>query len=170
MKKSSFKVLVAAILATTACSAQADFWVSAGSSPSNKTSLSLGFKGSDWGLEIGEIFDTEFKENLNDYPVPHSSYIDLGVQKTQPTIGIDVLRFVDLSTQVRMYGEVGIYSETRKHIAQSTVTYWNYTQDDQSRILGVAGLGFQYVSTGGMTAGIGIHSLRGLNISLGAAF
>lgn len=171
MKKLKTKVLAATVLAAVSCSAQADFWVSGGSNSNSKTSMSIGFKGgSEWGMEIGIIYDAEYTGNLLDYPVPHSSYIDLGTKKTMNTLGLDIARFFEISPQVRAYGEVGMYAETKKHIAQSTVTGWYYTQEDQSSIVGAAGLGVQYVSSSGITVGAGFHSLRGPNISIGASY
>ena len=171
MKKFQLKVLVATALAIATSSASADYLLSGGSNSDGKSSMSVGFNGhGNWGMEVGVIFDAEFTGNLIDYPVPHTLYTDLGTKKTMNTLGLDIARFFEVSSQVRAFGELGMYVETKKHIAQSTATGWYYTQEDQSSIVGAAGVGIQYTSSGGLIVGAGFHSLRGANVSIGMSY
>jgi hypothetical protein len=169
-KHLGIQILAAVVIAISTFAAQAEVLVSAGSNTSGKSSISIGFKGNEWGVSWGVIQDAEFQQTLLDYPVPHSSYVDLGTQKTANTMGADFQRYFELSSSTRMYGELGMYAETKKHIAQSTVTGWNYTQEDKSSILFAAGVGIQYVIGDVVSVGVGFHTLRGNTVSLGVSF
>jgi hypothetical protein len=169
-KTFGIQILAAVAIAMSAFAVQAEVLISAGSNTSGKSSMSIGLKANEWGVSLGIIQDAEFQQSLLDYPVPHASYVDLGTQKTANTIGGDFQRFFELTSSTRMYGELGMYAETKKHIAQSTVTGWNYTQEDKSSILLAAGVGIQYVIGDVVSVGVGFHTLRGNTVSIGVSF
>ena len=169
-------IAIAAIYAATASSCFADTWVSIGSAPSSEgggTSLAFATKsaGSNFGFGLGLVFNSEFgSKDLLDYPVPHSSYTNLGTKRTGNSIGLDGYYFLSDSTKIRPYLGLGVYNSPRKEIAKSNVTGWYYTQSTQSSLAVSGELGLQYVSDGGLTLGIGFNSLRGANLMIGAAF
>lgn len=162
------------LIASTSGQALADGWISLGSKSGHST-WSLGFKGvhgtlADCGVEIGIINDIEFNEEVLDYQIPHASYIDKGVKKTENTVGLDFLRFAEVNPSTRIYGGIGLYFDKKLHIAKSTATGWNYTQSDESSTLVAASFGIQTITSNGIALGAGVHSLRGFNVSLGKAF
>ena len=167
---------IAVICAATASSSFADTWVSVGSAPSAEgggTSLAFATKGanSNFGFGLGFVFNSEFgNKDLLDYPVPHSSYKNLGTKRTGNSVGLDGYYFFGDSTKIRPYVGLGIYNSPRKEIAQSTVTGWYYTQSTQSAVAVSGELGLQYVSDGGLTLGLGFNSIRGASLSIGSAF
>jgi hypothetical protein len=169
---------LALVLVTFIFSASAlatDGWLSVGAAPKSEgggTSAALGFKGaSNFGVQFGFIGNSDFNDSsLLDYPVPHSSFTNLGVKRTKNTFGLDVLYFFPAGESLRPFIGVGGYSGERKDIAQSNVTGWLYTQSDKSKFNLTGEAGIQYKFSGGFILGVGYHSLRGPNLSLGMGF
>ena len=162
------------VLATTNCYAS-DGWISVGKASSSEgggTSLAIGTKlDSNFGFQFGVIFNSEFgSKDINDYPVPHTSYTMLGTKRTGNALGLDLLYFIPAGNTVRPYVGIGMYTSERKEIAQSTVTGWYYNQGDKTKVEITGELGLQAVTSGGFLFGAGYHSLRGPNISLGKTF
>lgn len=170
---------VTAIFAAVAASSYADTmdaWVSLGSAPSagsGISSLAFSTKGANsrFGFGLGFVFNSEFSnKDLLDYPVPHSSFTNLGNKRTGNSVGLDGYYFFGNSAKVRPYVGLGIYTSPRKEIAQSTVTGWYYTQSTQASLAVSSELGLQFVSDRGLTVGFGYNSVRGANLSIGSAF
>ena len=166
---------VAVILAAlTATPAFAEWWASVGYGPASDgggTSIAYSGKSLDnWGVSIGAVLNSEFNEDVLDYPVPHNDYKNLGTKRTGSTLGIDALYFFGDNPKLRTYAGVGLYFTTRKEVAQSNVTGWYYTQSDKSTSLLSAELGVQLINDSGLILGMGLHSVRGPTISIGTAF
>lgn len=167
---------IAAICAATASSSFADTWVAVGSAPSadgGGTSLAFATRSanSNFGFGLGFVFNSEFSsKDLLDYPVPYSSYTNLGTKRTGNSVGLEGYYFFSDSKKLRPYAGLGIYNSPRKEIAQSTVTGWYYTQSTQPAVAVSGELGLQYVSDGGLTFGVGLNSIRGASLTVGSAF
>jgi hypothetical protein len=171
------KILItAAVGLFMAATAHSQTWIALGSGPASEgggTSLAFGTKRPDsnlgWGL--GFVFNSEFADkNLMDYPVPHSSYTSLGSKRVGNAIGLDGYYFLGDSISLRPYVGMGIYRAPRKQLARSNVTGWYYTQSDDTSYFVSGELGLQFVSDGGTTFGLGYHTIRGSNISIGKSF
>ena len=165
----------AAILLCYTSASHADGWIAIGSAPAadgGGTSLAIATKGeSNWGLGIGFIFNAEFaSKDILDYPVPHSSYTNLGTKRTSSAFGGDVYYFFGDSPNVRPYVGLGVYFAPKKEVAQSNITGWYYNQQSQTSTNLAAEVGIQMVSEKGYTFGAGFHSIRGANIIVGKAF
>jgi hypothetical protein len=168
--------LFAGFLVTFANAHATDSWVSVGKAPTSDgggTSLAIGFKGpnSNFGFSLGVILNSEFdSSNLQDYPVPHSNYQSIGVKRVGNSYGLDALYFISASDTVRPYIGVGIYTNQRKEIARSNATGWYYNQGNKAEVSLAGELGLQAVTAGGFIFGVGYHTLRGANISIGKSF
>ncbi len=168
-------VLALVTAAPTVCLANG-LMISAGKAPDAEgggTSVSITTKSSPnlmWGL--GLVLNSEFSnKDLLDYPVPHNSYTNLGMKRTGNSIGLDVnYLFSDDGATVRPYVGVGLYNSPKKEIAQSNVTGWYYTQNDRGGISVGAEIGVLLSSERGLTIGVGFHTIRGANISIGSMF
>lgn len=159
----------------TAYARAGDAWVSVGSASSSSgggTSLSIAGKGAGrWGFGLGVVFNSEYSDsNVLDYPVPHSSYRSLGEKRVGNTLGMDGYYFLSESDTFRPYVGVGLYTNNKKTLAQSTVTNWIYTQKDSGGVLVSAEIGMQAKTSTGLIFGVGIHSVRGPNIAIGKSF
>ncbi len=151
------------------------FFVSAGKAPESEgggTSLAIiGMGSNNFGFGVGFVFNSEFAgKDVLDYPVPHNNYTNLGTKRTGNSIGLDGYYFFGNSAKFRPYVGAGIYFNPRKEVAQSNATGWYYTQSIQSSTVLSGELGMQFVTDGGLLFGLGIHSVRGANISVGKSF
>lgn len=168
------KIITTIVLTFGAISSFGQMWLSVGAAPSSDgggTSIALSGKGTGaWGFGVGAVFNSNFSNDLLDYPVPHSSYTSLGTKRTGSTFGFDALYFFGDSKTILPYVSVGLYASKRAEVAQSNVTKWYYTQKDQSTILLSGELGLHMVTENGWLLGAGYHSIRGPNLSLSKAF
>lgn len=168
------RALLAVALAASSASCFAQFWGAIGSAPSadgGGTSLSIAGKGKGpWGFGLGFIFNSNFSKDLLDYPVPHNNYTDLGTKRTGNTIGLDGYYFFGDDGTIKPYVGIGVYFAKRADVAQSNVTGWYYTQKDQSATLLSGELGIHATTSNGYLFGVGYHTLRGPNISIGKSF
>jgi hypothetical protein len=103
------------LLATARVAFAGDVWLeggktSASTGSNSSTSVALGFKGDkNWGFKVGMLTDKEFSQDYQDYPVPHSSYRDLGVKRTGNTFGFDVDYYFSSEEGIRPYIGLGMY-------------------------------------------------------------
>lgn len=164
---------VAACTLTFTASAN-EGWVSIGRANGEGagTSLSVaGFGASGFGMGLGVVFNSEFADkSVLDYPVPHTNYSNLGVKRTANTLGLDGYYAFNAGGSVRPYVGLGIYSGERKTIAQSNVTGWYYNQGNKNSTQGAAEVGLMGATDSGWLFGIGYHSVRGGNLSIGKRF
>ena len=164
------------LLATARVAFAGDVWLeggktSASTGSNSTTSVAIGFKGDkNWGFKVGMLTDKEFSQDYQDYPVPHSSYRDLGVKRTGNTFGFDVDYYFSSEEGIRPYIGLGMYFGDQKHIAQSTATGWYYNQGDATSIKASGEVGFQYKNASGFIWGVGYHSIRGNYLALGKQF
>ena len=165
----------AVVLTGIAFSAQAGMFGTIGrtTTEGSGTTASIGFMNpqTNWGFQIGAVFNSEFSDKeVNDYPVPHSSYRTLGEKRTSNTIGVVAIYFLPVGDSVKVSGSLGFYMGDSKEIAQSNVTGWYYNQGDKSKTKAAAGLGLHFGVTKEISIGVGYHSILGTSISIGQVF
>lgn len=171
----SRKILIMCLLVTAVKTAFAnDLWLEVGRSPvanGNATSYALGIKNSpNFGIKFGLLTDSNFSNTFQDYPVPHSNYVNLGTKRVGNTYGMDIDYFFTTASAIKPYIGAGLYFGNRKNIAQSNVTGWYYNQGDvaSTQISGEAGI--QYKTENGFSFGAGYHSIRGGYLAIGKEF
>lgn len=145
-------------------------WLSAGTKNSN-SSFALGGRLENLGFEIGGRTGGDYKkDDLLDYPVPHSDYTRLGKKSVDGNIGFDVLGFLSPLPQVSLYAGLGAYFQEYREVARSNVTGWQYTQSKTTETeLSLSG-GMQFFPSEMIMLGIGYHSSRGVNGQIGLRF
>lgn len=145
-------------------------WI-AGGSQDGKSSVGLGFRGEKFGVELGALLNGDYSsDDVLDYPVPHSSYVNLGKKRIDHEYGVDVLGFYNPNDKVSLYGGIGGYFGEERQVARSTVTGWLYTQSKKNTFDGALSVGLQYLPSEKFLLGVGYNSVRGANLQLGMRF
>ena len=150
-------------------------WVDYG--PARGGSYGVGIAGQAVGISAAWGTRGEFSsDDLLDYDIPHNDYTDLGVQSVDRAWGLDLLGFYTLSgieaVQVALLGGLGYYSQEYRHIVQSNVTGWYYTQSKTSKPHLAVSLGAQVYltrsgSSGCFVVGVAYHTVRGVCLRIG---
>lgn len=144
-------------------------WISGGYNEA--ASIAFGARYGLFGFEIGAR-DTgdEIPDGTVDAPIPHSNFTDAGTRNDGNAFGMDLLLFLDLNDRFALYGGGGGYWQERVTLVQSNATglFWINDRDDE----------FEWAYSGGVrarvsekiTAGVGYHSVRGVNAQVGIRF
>ncbi len=144
-------------------------WLSVGAKDSD-VSAALGYRMKYIGFEVGFLNNSEFKEDVLKWNVPHNDYTDLGTKRTGSSFGIDLLGFYDINDRFALYAGPGVYAEGRQHVAQSNATGWYYEESDESRVIVAGSAGIHARLSDSVFAGVGYHTIRGVNGKIGVRF
>ncbi|MCC6502415.1 MAG: hypothetical protein IT362_04675 [Deltaproteobacteria bacterium] len=135
------------------------------------TGFAVGFRGVDLGIELGGINESDYSSSdIYDYPVPHTDFTDLGKQKVDSAIGLDVLGFYNASRQLSFYGGLGLYFQQYIRIGQSNISGLLYTEAEETEADAAFSAGIQFFPSNSVLLGIGYHSIRGINGQIGIKF
>ena len=158
------------LITTEARAAGPAAWLSVGEKDGN-TGFAVGFRGVDLGIELGGINESDYSSSdISDYPAPFTGFFDLGKQKVDSAIGIDVLGFYNASKQLSFYGGLGLYFQEYRRIAQDDVTLLLYTEAEETEAEAAFSGGIQFFPSNAVLLGIGYHSIRGINGQIGMRF
>lgn len=145
-------------------------WLSVGGKDGN-TGFAVGFRGHELGVELGGINESDYSsDDVYDEPVPHLNFTDLGEHKVDSTVGFDVLGFYNPTSQLSLFGGLGLYFQEYIRIARSNVSGLLYTEAKDTEAEAAFSGGVQFFPTGSLMLGIGYHSIRGLNGQIGMRF
>jgi hypothetical protein len=130
----------------------------------DSSSLSIGFKGQDWGGNLSFISNSDYtKDEINDYQVPHNSYFIKDEEAyIGNTTGFDIQRYYSINNNHSFFVGGGLYFSKVCKIAQSTATNWLYCQEKNDKTDIASIFGYVY----NRTYGISYNSIRGTEISI----
>ncbi|TCL71584.1 hypothetical protein EDC14_100746 [Hydrogenispora ethanolica] len=127
------------------------------------SSLAVGGRFGDWGLEAGAIpGDGRYPDAL-DYPCPHDDYRVVDDDYVPGTYGFDTLRYFDLQPQLAVYLGAGLYFAEHQTMVQSRATGWIYENASTTETDPAFSGGIVYRNDQ-VGIGLGYHSLRGANL------
>jgi len=153
-------------------------WISVGASPSGNISGAVGarkgFIGSRFGIgaEFGVVGGgTALPDGTLDYTIPHNDFTVNG-DYTGNAYGGDLLVFLNLdrSGNVAIYGGPGLYAQSTTEVIQSNVTGWYYENGTTTKLVFAGGGGIRVKVAPKVELGVGYHSLRGVQGSIGFRF
>lgn len=134
-------------------------------------SIAVGARYGLFGFEIGAR-DTsdDIPDGTVDAPIPHSNFTDAGTRNDGNAFGMDLLLFLDLNDRFALYGGGGGYWQERVTLVQSNATglFWVNDRDEEFEWAYSGGVRMRV--SGGVTAGVGYHSIRGVNAQVGIRF
>ncbi len=153
-------------------------WISVGASPSGNISGAIGarkgFIGSMFGIgaEFGVVGGgTALPDGTLDYTIPHNDFTVNG-DYTGNAYGGDILGFLNLDRRgnVAIYGGPGLYAQSTTEVIQSNVTGWYYENGTTTEVVFAGGGGIRVKVAPNLELGVGYHSLRGIQGSIGFRF
>ncbi|MDQ6996253.1 MAG: hypothetical protein Q9M82_02190 [Mariprofundus sp.] len=181
--KNYFRALVSTIfLLCVAGTASADSltFVSLGGGsggPSKSTNFSF-----DMGVTVQDSFLLAFSVGViqnggdvpNDilrYPVPHTSYTNLGIKQDGSEYAIMGKAGVEVSdTNIYLIGILGASLSTEITLAQSNITGWFYEQNTTNKTNAVYGTGMAYIYPKGLLLEVDYDNRRGITGMIGWSF
>jgi hypothetical protein len=155
-------------LAIGSSHAEEGMWASVGMAPSSRgggTSLALGYAKENWGVELGMVSHSVLKDRKPELPAGH---IVRHVGNYTEATGVDAAYQFPVGS-FRPYVGIGAYfTESREEVYSITDSEY-YSRSVDSSFSFARQLGLQ-MTAGGFLFGIGYHTLRGGNISIGGSF
>ncbi len=153
-------------------------WISVGASPSGNISGAVGARkglnGTYFGIgaELGVVGGgTALPDETLDYTIPHNDFTVNG-DYTGNAYGGDILVFLNLdrSGNVAIYGGPGLYAQSTTEVVQSNVTGWYYENGTTTEVVFAGGGGIRLKVAPKLEVGVGYHSVRGVQGSIGFRF
>jgi len=147
-------------------------WISVGASPKGQISGAIGARKGFIGAEFGVVGGgTALPEGTLDYYIPHNDFTVNG-DYTGNAYGGDLLLFLNLDPRgnVAIYGGPGLYAQSTTEVVQSNATGWYYENGTSTQLVFAGGGGIRVKVAPKLELGVGYHSLRGVQGSIGIRF
>ncbi|KAF0285823.1 hypothetical protein BA899_01200 [Spiribacter sp. SSL99] len=123
--------------------ASADAWLLGGSAD-GEGSIFAAATGERWGFGVGGVFNGDYSEGeVLDYPIPHSSYFDLGEQQVGGLLSLDVLYELMPSEYGSLWISGGFSTYEERQLVRSRATGWIYSQSKSTTVVADAGLYYE---------------------------
>ena len=140
------------------------------SSKDKSTTGRIGGLGKNFGVSIGYSASADYSsDDVHDYPVPHSSYVNLGKKQLDGKYGLDIYACINPTNWSKIALGGGAYFHEEAEIARSTATNWLYKQSSSTKMK-LSGSADIFLIFDHLTIGIGYHSILGVLGSVGYAF
>ena len=141
--------------------ASADVWLLGGSSDGEGSILAAA-TGDRWGFGVGGVFNGDYSESeILDYPIPHSSYFDLGEQQVGGLVSLDVLYELLPSDYGSIWVSGGFSTYEKRRLVRSRATGLIYSQSKSTTVVADAGAYYEL----GLTDRVGL--IAGAHTQLG---
>lgn len=164
-------VLLLCLLAVST-SAHSSGWLGIGDGGEfGGSSISLGMRGYKWGGGIGFVFNSDYSEDkVLDYPVPHNDFVILDSEAyIGNTFGFDIFRFFNIKESQSIFLGLGIYFSKVCQVARSNATGWLYCEDENTKMTPSGNVGYM-INLGRISLGLGYHSGRGTELTIGTGW
>lgn len=134
------------------------------------TTISFTMEGEKYGIFAGYRFDSEIEEDVLDYPVPHNDFRTLGDKRVDNSYALGGTYRYMFNDAHALRFQVGLGVEDVREVAQSNVTGWYYTQEENTTFLPTLGVLYRFTVNEKLCLLIGGDTFLGIQAGLSFNF